>query len=156
MVRFDGRRAAVAAAAAACGAMTLAGCGSAMFGGAKPLVVAPSACQTQKFDIYFADSEAGLTPSARQTISLTATALQTCAIRSVKVTGLADARGGAAANLSLSQRRAEAVATALSANGWPAPVFDVEAAGDQGATGAGGVAEPLRRRTEVVVEAVPK
>lgn len=136
------------------GGASLAGCES--MSGAKPLVAQPSACGTQRFDIYFADSQAGLTPAARQAISLTATALQSCAIRSVKVTGLADARGGAAANLSLSERRAQAVAEALEAAGWPAPAFEVEAAGAEGATAAGGVAEPLRRRTEVVVEAAPK
>ena len=136
------------------GMVGLAGCGS--LGGAKPLVVQPSACGTHRFDIYFADSQAGLTPSARQAVSLTATALQSCAIKSVKVTGLADARGGAAANQSLSERRAQAVVEALAAAGWPAPAFEVEAGGDQGATASAGVVEPLRRRTEVVVEAAPK
>lgn len=136
------------------GAASVSGCGS--LGGPKPLVAQPSACGTQRFDIYFADSQAGLTPSARQTISLTATALQGCEIRSVRVVGLADARGGAAANLSLSERRAQAVVEALQAAGWPVPVFDVEAAGDQGAASGAGVVEPLRRRTEVVVEAAPK
>ncbi|MGQ3112724.1 MAG: OmpA family protein, partial [Brevundimonas sp.] len=115
--------------ALALGAAALSGCGSM---GAKPLVAQPSACGTQRFDIYFADSQAGLTPAARQAISLTATALQSCAIKSVKVTGLADARGGAAANLSLSERRAQAVVEALAAAGWPAPAFEVEAGGDQG------------------------
>lgn len=141
-------------AAGALGA--LAACSGNPFAEPRPLVAAPSACGTQRFDVYFADSQAGLTPAARQAISLTATALQACSIRSVKVTGLADARGGAAANLSLSQRRAQAVAEALEAAGWPAPVFEVEAAGSQGAASAGGVAEPLRRRTEVVVEAAPR
>ena len=142
------------------GVVALAGlagaCSGNPFTQPKPLVATPSACGTQKFDVYFADSQAGLTPAARQAISLTATALQTCEIRSVRVTGLADARGGAAANLSLSQRRAQAVAEALTAAGWPSPVFDVAAAGSEGATDAAGVAEPLRRRTEVVVDAVPR
>lgn len=126
------------------------------FATTKPLVATPSPCGERKFDVYFADSQAGLTQAARQAISLTATALQSCEIRSVRVTGLADARGGAAANLTLSQRRARAVAEALTSAGWPAPVFDVEAAGSEGAANAAGVAEPLRRRTEVVVEAVPR
>lgn len=144
-----------AAGLAVLGGAALAGCGT-MGGAPAPLVAQPSACGTQRFDIYFADSQAGLTPSARQAISLTATALQDCEIRSVRVMGLSDARGGAAANMSLSEHRAQAVVEALEAAGWPAPAFDVEAAGDAGATGAGGVVEPLRRRTEVVVEAAPK
>ena len=79
------------------GVVALAGlagaCSGNPFTQPKPLVATPSACGTQKFDVYFADSQAGLTPAARQAISLTATALQTCEIRSVRVTGLADARG---------------------------------------------------------------
>lgn len=152
---LDIRKTAGAGIALVATGLVLTGCGG-MAGSEAPLVAAPSSCTTQRFDIYFADSQAGLTPSARQAIALTASALQSCAITSVKVTGLADARGGSAANLSLSQRRAQSVAEALAANGWPEPVFDVEAEGDQGATGAGGIAEPLRRRTEVVVEAAPK
>ncbi|MGA0544568.1 OmpA family protein [Brevundimonas sp. VNH65] len=137
-------------------ALAAAGCSGNPFAEPRPLVAAPSVCGTQRFDVYFADSQAGLTPAARQAISLTATALQGCDIRAVRVTGLSDARGGAAANLTLSQRRAQAVAEALEAAGWPAPMFEVEAAGSQGATDAAGVAEPLRRRTEVVVEAAPR
>ena len=57
--------------------------------------------------------------------------------------------------LTLSQRRAMAVVEALEAQGWPAPAFDVGAAGDTGAA-AGGINEPLRRRTEVIVEAEPR
>lgn len=142
------------AAAGACGVL-LAGCEG--FGRTPgPLVQALPSCGTRTFDIYFADGQAGLAPSARQAMDLTAASLRSCMIRSVKVTGLADASGGAAANLSLSQARAQVVAQALKAHGWPEPAFDLEAAGDQGAVGPGGVAEPLRRRTEVVVEAVPK
>ena len=130
--------------------------GRGMFRDRSDLVAAPSICATKQFEIYFADSEAGLTESARQAISMTATQLQGCDIRSVKVLGLADARGGAAANLSLSERRARTVAEALTGAGWPAPAFDVSAGGDEGAVTADGVSEPLRRRTEVLVEAAPK
>lgn len=136
---------------AGCGAAALAGCATKP----KPTVVAPSSCGVQKFDVYFAEGEATLTPAARTAISLTATALQTCNIRSVKVMGLADATGAAASNQALSERRAQAVTEALEAAGWPAPAFEIGGAGSTGAE-TGGVAEPLRRRTEVVVDAVPK
>lgn len=119
------------------------------------LVAEPEACQPKRFEVYFADSEATLTPAARQAIGMTAAQLQGCDIRRVQVLGLADARGGAGANLTLSERRAQTVADALVGAGWPAPAFDVAAAGDAGAT-AGGVNEPLRRRTEVLVEAAPR
>ena len=143
-------------AALLCVGVLASGCaGASMFKKREQLVAMPNACSQKTFEIYFADGEARLTDPARQAIGLTATQLQGCAIHSVKVLGLADARGGSDANLDLSQRRARTVAEALTAAGWPEPAFDVTAAGDQGAADASGVREPLRRRTEVVVEASP-
>jgi peptidoglycan-associated lipoprotein len=146
----------IGAAAIACAG--LSGCETAkgMFHDRAQVVATPSACAPKRFEIYFADSEARLTEPARQAIGLTAAQLQGCDIRSVKVLGLADARGGAAANQDLSERRAKTVAEALAAAGWPSPAFEVGAAGDEGAANAAGVREPLRRRTEVLVEAAPK
>jgi peptidoglycan-associated lipoprotein len=138
------------------GAVGLAGCGMTGFTDRGALVAQPSPCTAKRFEVYFADSEARLTESARQAIGMTAAQLQNCDIRKVQVLGLADARGGAAANQSLSERRAQAVAEALTAAGWPAPVFEVEAEGDQGAVTAAGVREPMRRRTEVLIEAAPR
>lgn len=120
------------------------------------VVAEPSPCATKRFEVYFADSEARLTEPARQAIGMTAAQLQGCDIRKVQVLGLSDARGGATANQSLSERRAQAVAEALAAAGWPAPVFDVDAGGEEGAVTEAGVREPMRRRTEVVIEAVPR
>ena len=137
------------------GVLALAGCAT------KPmerseLVAEPSACTPQRFDIYFRDSEAGLTDAARQAIGLTATQLQTCDIRKVEVIGLADARGGPTANMDLSQRRALAVAEALEAAGWPSPAFTLVGAGETGSVAADGANEPMRRRTEVLVDAAPR
>lgn len=123
---------------------------------ADPLMAVQPTCAPQRFEIYFADSEAGLTDPAKQAIGMTATQLQGCDIRTVRVLGLADARGGADANLDLSERRAASVVQALASAGWPAPAFEVEAAGDQGAADAQGIREPLRRRTEVLVDAAPR
>jgi outer membrane protein OmpA-like peptidoglycan-associated protein len=136
----------------------LAGCETSgrMMRDRSDIVEAPTTCSPQRFEIYFADSEARLTEPARQAIGLTATQLQGCNIKSVKVLGLSDARGGAEANQDLSERRAKTVAEALAAAGWPSPAFDVGAAGDEGAANAAGVREPLRRRTEVLVDAAPK
>ncbi len=138
------------------GLLAVAGCSTPGFKNRSDLVVEPSACTEKRFEVYFADSEARLTEPARQAIGLTAAQLQGCEIRKVQVLGLADARGGAEANLSLSQRRAVAVAEALTAAGWPAPVFDVEAAGETAAVASSGVQEPMRRRTEVLIDAVPR
>lgn len=118
------------------------------------LVSDPSACADKRFEVYFVPDRATLTDAARQAIGMTATQLQGCQIKHVKVTGLADARSGsAAANQSISEQRARAVAEALAGAGLPAPAFDIEASGAQGAL-VGGVNDPLRRRTEVLIEVV--
>ena len=139
-------------------ALAVAGCSMApgMFRHRSDLVVEPSPCAAKRFEVYFADGEARLTEPARQAIGMTATQLQGCVIRKVQVTGLADARGGPEANQSLSERRAMAVRDALTAAGWPAPAFDVTAAGEEGAVTGAGTREPMRRRTEVLVDAVPQ
>ena len=112
-------------------------------------------CLPQRFEVYFTEGRATLTPAALQAISMTAERLQGCQVRSVSVTGLSSATGSSAANLNLSEQRAQAVSAAMSNAGWPAPVFDVQAVGDEGAR-TGNVSEPLRRRTEVVVDAAPR
>lgn len=120
------------------------------------LVTEPQVCVPQRFDIYFREGEAGLTDAARHAIGLTATQLQACEIRKVEVIGLADASGGADANLDLSERRALAVTEALQAAGWPTPAFSLMVAGESGSVTADGASEPMRRRTEVLVDAAPR
>lgn len=137
------------------GVMAVAGC-AATPGKRADVVTEPGVCVPQRFDVYFRDSEAGLTDAARHAISLTATQLQGCDIRKVEVIGLADARGGHTANMDISQRRALAVAEALEAAGWPSPAFTLMGAGDAGSTTAAGANEPMRRRTEVIVDAAPR
>lgn len=136
--------------------LALAGCAMTDRPERSELVTEPQVCAPQRFEVYFRDSEAGLTDAARQAISLTATQLQGCQIRSVNVVGLADARGGQNANLELSERRALAVVEALEAAGWPSPAFSLGAEGDMGAVTADGAREPMRRRTEVLVDAGPR
>lgn len=139
-------------------AMAVAVSGCAMTGtpSRDELVATPNPCAAKRFDIYFAENADTLTDAARTAIGLTATQLQGCQIRSVQVLGLADATGAAAGNQSLSERRALAVAQALTAAGWPAPAFELAAAGDVGAVTTTGAEEPLRRRTEVLVNAAPR
>jgi outer membrane protein OmpA-like peptidoglycan-associated protein len=137
-------------------ALVVSGCGGARYMDREAVVAEPSPCAARRFEVYFADGEARLTEPARQTIGMTAAQLQGCDIRRVRVLGLSDASGGAAANQSLSERRALAVAEALAAAGWPAPAFDVEAAGEDGSVTGDGTQEPMRRRTEVLVEAAPR
>jgi outer membrane protein OmpA-like peptidoglycan-associated protein len=127
----------------------------AIFRHREDLVTTRDACATRRLDIYFNENQDRLTAAALEAVGLTATQLQGCRIDSVRVLGLASAGGAADDNLELSQRRAMAVAEALAGAGWPAPAFDIDAAGDAGATTPEGVQEPLRRRTEVLVQASP-
>ncbi len=137
--------------------LALAGCGSTtVFRDRGDLVAEPAVCAPTRFEVYFADGEAALTPAARQVVDLNAQRLRGCDIRRVQVLGLADATGAAPANMTLSQRRARSVALALAADGWPTPAFELEAGGDAGAVAASGAHEPLRRRTEVVIDAQPR
>ena len=138
---------------AAVGAMATTGCALTPGFHGRELVAEPSACVPTRFEVYFAEGEARLTHAALQAIGLTATRLQGCDIRRVEVVGLADPSGGPVANLDLSERRATAVTEALAAAGWPTPAFEIGAAGESGATTATGAVEPMRRRTEVLVEA---
>lgn len=135
--------------------LALAGCAAtSSYKERSDLVSDPSACADKRFEVYFVPDRATLTDAARQAIGMTATQLQGCQIKHVKVTGLADARSGsAAANQTISEQRARAVAEALAGAGLPAPAFDIEAAGAQGAV-VGDVNDPLRRRTEVLIEVV--
>ena len=120
------------------------------------LVSNPAACAAKRFEVYFDQDQARLTTAARQAIGLTAAQLQGCDVTRVQVLGLADARTGtAASNQSLSERRARSVAEALAGVGLPAPAFEIAAAGAEGAV-VNGVNDPLRRRTEVVIEARPR
>lgn len=134
-------------------AATLAGCAATSgYKQRSDLVSDPSACADKRFEVYFVPDRATLTDAARQAVAMTATQLQGCPIKHVKVTGLADGRSGtAAANQTISEQRARAVAEALAGAGLPAPAFDIAAAGSEGAT-VGGVNDPLRRRTEVLIE----
>lgn len=116
-------------------------------------LVSNPACSERRFEIYFQNDRADLTPAALTALQLTADQLKPCQISKVQVTGLADARGGvSAANQGLSERRAQAVAEALQTIGLPAPAFEVQAEGAAGAR-TDGVNDPLRRRTEVVITA---
>ncbi len=120
------------------------------------LVAETPQCAAHRFDVYFAEGQARLTPDAAEAIRLAGERMQPCRIEMVRVLGLADATGGADANLSLSAQRARMVAGARPEAGLPTPAFDVEAAGDQGAPKQDGTREPLRRRTEIVIDARPR
>ena len=118
-------------------------------------VASRPACTDVVFPIYFAEGSDQLTPTGGEVISSEATLVHGCLIGYVSVLGLTDAAGGAAHNLNLSKRRADTVAKALAAAGLPAPKFEVSGAGETGAVSDSGRPVPLRRKTEVVIHALP-
>lgn len=120
------------------------------------LVTGESPCMPMRFDVYFVENQARLTDAAATAIEAAAGQVRACDVRRVRILGLADAVGAAQNNMTLSQQRAREAARALAEAGLPAPAFDVTAAGDAGALTAAGTEEPLRRRTEVVIEAHPR
>ena len=132
--------------------LLLSGCTSAPL---KPMPVARPACTDVVFPIYFAEGSDQLTPTAGQVIGSEAALVRGCRIGYVSVLGLTDAAGGAAHNLDLSRRRAATVAQALASAGLPAPKFEVNGAGETGALTDKGRPVPLRRKTEVVIHALP-
>jgi peptidoglycan-associated lipoprotein len=108
-------------------------------------------CEDAAFPIYFRTGSAALTDPALQAIRMTATQTKGCQALEVRVMGLADADGGSQRNQELSRARAETVAAALAAQGFPAPAYDIEAVGSAGAKTFLGAMIPSRRRAEVLI-----
>ncbi|WP_372782067.1 OmpA family protein [Phenylobacterium sp.] len=132
----------------------LGGCAGLKTGRDRIVKTAPS-CVDQTVQIYFEAESAEVTKEGRAVITAAAAQGRPCKVASVDVLGLADSVGGPEANLELSKRRAQSVTAALTAAGLPAGEFKVQAAGQAGATTAGGQAKPLRRRVDVVLHLSP-
>jgi outer membrane protein OmpA-like peptidoglycan-associated protein len=108
-------------------------------------------CADIGFPIYFATGSIRLSAPALQAIRTAAERSRGCRAALINVTGLADADGGAQRNEVLARQRAETVAAALTAQGFPAPAFDVESAGSVGALTAAGSVVPVRRQAVVLI-----
>ena len=104
----------------------LSGCSSLGFGSRSDLVVDPTACRETAVPIYFEEGQAGRTAPAHELIRNGADALRGCHIDRVRIVGLASASGSAAANMTLSERRALTVARALAAQARGALLVDGE------------------------------
>lgn len=81
-------------------------------------------------DVLFATGRATLQPGARRSVQRIAEVLKQNPERRVLIEGFTDSTGGEETNLELSQRRAEAFAQALVANGVEAPRIEVRAHGE--------------------------
>jgi outer membrane protein OmpA-like peptidoglycan-associated protein len=115
------------------------------------LVRAPIRCADQTVQVYFEPQSSELTREGRDVIRAAAQSARSCKVTGVDVVGLADAAGGPAVGLEVSQQRAASVAGALREAGLPAADFKVAAAGQAGAVTAEGKAAPMRRRADIVL-----
>ncbi len=114
-------------------------------------MVEDTSCADVSAEIYFQPDSADLGPDAQQLIQAAADQAQGCSVARVDVLGLADAPGSSSGNLALSQARAKAVTAALAAARLPAAQFHVQAAGDAGSVTQDGLAQPMRRRVDIVL-----
>jgi hypothetical protein len=89
------------------------------------LSAARSVCQARDFNVYFESWQAELSAAARTEIAAVQSALGGCRIGKVRIVGMAGAPGDEAANIEVSRRRAEAIAAALEAGGWPRSNFEI-------------------------------
>jgi peptidoglycan-associated lipoprotein len=118
----------------------------------KPVAAAAPACADFQSSVYFEQDSADLTQEARTLLANAKTQAHGCAVKSVRVIGLADAVGTTEANLILSRRRAATVTSALAKVGFSKVEIDAVAVGDTGAVAASGAAAPLRRRADVLFD----
>jgi len=118
----------------------------------KPVAAAAPTCADFQSSVYFEQDSAALTQEARMVLDTARTQARGCAIRSVRVVGLADAVGASAANLALSKRRAETVTAALAKAGFAKVEIDAAAVGDAGSVAPSGAAAPLRRRADILFD----
>ncbi|WP_431819369.1 OmpA family protein [Burkholderia sp. F1] len=125
-------------------------------GAPAPAAEAPAAAEKVALtgDAFFASGEATLTPAARATLDTLLSRQTGTRFSRVAVTGHTDSVGAAAANLQLSQRRADSVAAYLRDHGLRADAFAATGRGDADpvATNATAEGRASNRRVEIVLQ----
>jgi outer membrane protein OmpA-like peptidoglycan-associated protein len=121
-----------------------------------PLIVAPTACADFTVSIYFTPGSASIDRGGEALLAAAGSRASRCAVTGVKVLGLADSPGSRDANLALSKRRAETVASALRRHGFTQVEFKVSAVGDAPVTSPGGDIRMLRRRVDLEINLAPR
>lgn len=104
-------------------------------------------------DVLFATNEANLTPNGMSTLRKLADVMAQNPERTVLVEGFTDSTGSSNYNMDLSQRRANAVATALTGMGVPRERIAMKAYGEAFPVAANDTASnrQLNRRVEIVL-----
>ncbi|HYG25586.1 MAG TPA: OmpA family protein [Caulobacteraceae bacterium] len=127
-----------------------AGCESLPLPYSGPAVVVPDQCENLTASIYFDRDSSKLMSDAAKVLRGAAAQAETCRFRTVTVYGLSDPVGSPAANLALSEKRAEVVTAELARLGFAEVTFQLMAAGETGAVTPTGEVQPLRRRADVI------
>jgi outer membrane protein OmpA-like peptidoglycan-associated protein len=119
---------------------------------APPVAPAPPPITRRVFMVFFDWDKSTITPAGMQVVQQAADAFRAGAPVQIQVTGYTDASGSAGYNQRLSERRANAVANALTRFGVPRNEMAVSGRGknDQRVPTADGVREPQNRRVEIV------
>jgi outer membrane protein OmpA-like peptidoglycan-associated protein len=104
-------------------------------------------------DVLFASGSSQLSPKARDLLKAMASVLKRYASTHISVEGYTDTAGAAALNLRLSERRAQAVADVLLAEGVAAPRITTRGFGESfpRVPTRDGVNEPRNRRVEITL-----
>jgi outer membrane protein OmpA-like peptidoglycan-associated protein len=108
-------------------------------------------CHDESLTLYFDTGSDALTDAGRQIVAVTSRRLKSCQVKELKLVGLSDPAGSPAANLELSQRRANTVLDAFVRDGTPVPKYTLVARGEAGAVAASGAVEPVHRRVDVTL-----
>ena len=141
--------------AALCGVAILTSCQTARPKLAGPLIQSAATCADFTQTIYFEAGQATVTRPAEGLLALASSRAHGCAVTGVDVLGLSDAPGENAANLALSERRAEAVKAALHRRGFDKVEIKTSAAGATGALTKSGQSRPVRRQADVTFRLAP-
>ena len=119
-----------------------------------PVAAAPAPAPARTYLVFFDWNKASLTPRATQIIAQAASDSHTAQTTTLDVSGYTDTSGTPTYNMGLSERRAQAVAGQLVADGVPQSEISIHAYGETHLlvpTGPG-VREPQNRRVEIVLQ----
>ncbi len=139
----------------------LAGCATGKAGNSNSAEMAMTeaskavSCDRESFDIYFGFDETSLNEQAKAVLADTLERAEVCAVSAIRIEGYADSVGAADTNRFVSEKRAEAVKSALVAGGILVDRISVVPFGEQFARQEDGLATPLARRAVVTFLDMP-